>query len=103
MWSGLGASIAAAVRLSFDSHSVAAPEQAEFDSMNVDRIVRSAALFALVLELQRFEEAAITRILDRCVVQESEIQPLQRVEDVQRWLDDLRHRLDLAIARESRS
>jgi hypothetical protein len=57
-------------------------------------------LFALLLELQGRDEGTITRILDR-VIDQSHDDPGTSAESARRWLDDLRHRLDMALARES--
>jgi hypothetical protein len=98
LWSGIGAAIAGAVRLA-PSSSPASPSALSHDGLDLS--VRSAALFAMLLELQRFDESTITRVLDASVADESESRrSLTDANDVRRWLDDLRHRFDLALARE---
>ena len=67
--------------------------------------VRGAALFALLLELQGRDEAAITRILDD-VIGDAHDTPASEFDtpiDVQRSLDAMRHRLDIALAGEAAS
>ena len=73
----------------------------------IDDAVRAAALFALLLELQGRDEAAITRILDGALPDDAHQADaadatLGDPRVCADWLDDVRHRLDLALAREAR-
>ena len=60
----------------------------------------AAALFAVLLEIQGRGEEAITRILD--VVANDDIPEMSDPAAVSRWLDSVRHRFDLALAREAK-
>jgi hypothetical protein len=62
--------------------------------------VRAAALFGLLLELQGRDETAITRILDETLGGQ-EPPELETATAARGWLDDVRHRLDLALAGEA--
>lgn len=61
-WAGLGAVLATAVRGALRAHDVI-----EEGRPDVAEAVRAAALFALVLEGQGHEEAAITRMIDHAI------------------------------------
>ncbi len=97
VWSLIGAAVgavvqpAASTRDSSDSPAAASPR-------HHDETVRSAALFALLLELQGRDESTITRVLDRTIA-EPDVS-IVTADDAQRWLDDLRHRFDVALAQE---
>ena len=56
----------------------------------------AAALFAVLLELQGRDEATISRVLDRTFEGGGEVPAAQ----VRAFLDEIRHRLDLALAAE---
>ena len=56
----------------------------------------------MLLELQGRDESTITRVLDRAIDQDDSA-ALAGDDQAQRWLDDLRHRFDLALAREATS
>ena len=101
MWSVLGAAITAVVRATVSSGAAGAVENATDGSKRGDA-VRGAALFALLLELQGRAEAAITRILDNVIGDAADAQ-LETPEGVQRSLDAMRHRLDIALAGEAAS
>ncbi len=65
--------------------------------------LRAATLFALLLESQGRGESEITRILDVSIPDESpEDSPEPDTPQAARaWLDDVRHRFDLALAGEA--
>lgn len=90
MWSAIGAALAALVPSTGKNIT---PQPMATDA------VRAAALFAILLELQGRGEASITRILDQTLVDDATFE----LGNAREWLDQLRHRLDLAIARESLS
>jgi hypothetical protein len=98
VWSALGAAVAAVIRAT--KTVTKAPDTADepIPSGRGDA-VRAAALFALLLELQGREEAAITRILD-ATVGDDEPPEMETTAAARGWLDGLRHRLDLALAGE---
>ena len=95
-WTVLGAAVGAVIRASVPDRS---DDGGRPDEAGPDDAVRSAALFALLLELQGRGEAAITRILDQVVGDQDDI-ALGDEPAARRWLDGLRHRLDLALAAE---
>lgn len=97
MWSAIGAAIGAMAQPSGTAKS---SEGAGASSSDLGDAVRAAALFALLLELQGRNEASITRILDR-VIDDSHERAMSWIADVRIWLDDVRHRLDMALARET--
>ena len=70
------------------------------DSAGRGNALRAAALFALLLELQGRDEVAITRILDQAIA-EDDATDVDALDGARRWLDDVRHRLDLALAKEA--
>ncbi len=98
-WSALGAAVTAAVRAVAPRST---PEATAAGAGGRGDAVRSAALFALLLELQGHDETTITRILDR-VVEADDAGAIGDVAGARRWLDGLRHRLDLALAAEAAS
>ncbi len=100
LWSALGAGITAAVRATVSGSAADDAVNTAADAGRCDA-VRAAALFALLLELQCRDEAAITRILDE-VIGDADAR-LDTPDDVQRSLDAMRHRLDLALAGERAS
>lgn len=61
-----------------------------------DRL-RSAVLFATLLELQGRDETTISRVLDR-TANGAENGDVETIDAARRWLDDWRHRFDLALA-----
>ncbi|MHC4422453.1 MAG: DUF2868 domain-containing protein, partial [Planctomycetota bacterium] len=101
VWSVLGAAVAAVVRA---TTSVAKDQEPGDETLPSGRgdAVRAAALFALLLELQGRDEAAITRILDE-TVGEAEPPEIDTSAEARTWLDEIRHRLDLALAGEATS
>jgi hypothetical protein len=63
--------------------------------------VRAATLFAVLLELQGRSESAISAVLDEVFAESAP--PLAERTDLGPWLDEVRHRFDLALAGEGRS
>ena len=100
VWSALGAAIAAVAGGS-RPQSQQTPQEDEEDERAP--ALRAAALFALVLELQGRDEAQITRILERVIGDENDAVDDGEVATARRWLDGIRHRLDLALAAEEAS
>jgi hypothetical protein len=112
VWSGIGAAIAAVVR---PSNGTVEEVGATDAKANVGEAVRAAALFAVLLELQGQEERVITRVLDQVIVDEGDDQLIvggrsrsgerdvsdSDAEPVRRWLEEMRHRLDMALSREA--
>jgi hypothetical protein len=98
VWSLIGAAVSAVAQ---PSSSAAAAEN-EHAPRDTGDAIRSAALFAMLLELQGRDEPTITRVLDRAI-DNDDAAPLPDADEAQRWLDDLRHRFDLALAREATS
>jgi hypothetical protein len=99
VWTGLGAAVAAVIRASRTiKQASGSPEP--LPPSDCGDAVRAAALFALLLELQGRDEAAITRILDETVGDE-EPPEIETSAAARTWLDGLRHRLDLALGREA--
>ncbi len=96
LWAGLGAAVSAIVPKSGANQAVSAAGKTEHD---ITAAVRSAALFALVLELQGHDEATITRIMDRTVAQNEPV--IHGEETARQWLVSLHRRLDRALAMES--
>jgi hypothetical protein len=99
-WSVLGAGVAAAIR-AVTPAKAADPDTAPDDLSARGDAVRAAALFALLLELQSCDETTITRRLDGAVGDDD--LDATSPEAVRRWLDAVRHRLDLVVAEEARS
>ena len=64
--------------------------------------VRAAALFALLLELQGRDEATITRLLDRVIDDDDDLDAASAAQ-TRAWLDRMRHRLDMTVAAEAAS
>jgi hypothetical protein len=103
MWSGIGAGIAAVTAMyrkerggDEDHDETSLDESSPPDLTNA---VRAAALFALLLELQGRGETTITRVLDRSIPDDDMIP--SNGADARAWLDDVRHRFDLALAQEA--
>ena len=71
----------------------------------VDDAVRAAALFALLLGLQGRDEAEISRVLDRALPDADEPGTIGPGETgaCARWLGELRHRFECALAEEAGS
>jgi len=99
MWTAIGAAIATATK-AFKPADADTEEQPSTNSNQRSDAFRAAALFALLLELQGRDEVAITRILDRTLPEGADAD-VESEEDARRWLDNLRHRLDIALAKET--
>jgi hypothetical protein len=95
-WAGLGAAVSAALQPLMPER---AKEEGLLEKIDLTEAVNSAALFAVLLELQGRDEAAITQIMDR-VAAEDEPPIIADSGAARAWLDTLRHRLDLALATE---
>jgi hypothetical protein len=94
LWAGLGAAVAAAMGGALRPHGVSGEPRPD----SVDA-VKAAALFALVLEAQGHDEAAITRMVDAAIGDDDPV--LQAESDVAGWLDEVRLRYAEAEAREA--
>ncbi|MEE9129757.1 MAG: DUF2868 domain-containing protein [Phycisphaerales bacterium] len=99
MWTAIGAAVATATR-AVKSVDTEAADGETTDSAVRGNALRAAALFALLLELQGRDEVAITRILDQVIAEDAAID-VDALDAARRWLDDVRHRLDLALAKEA--
>lgn len=97
LWPAVGAAIAGLIQQETSNRGkdVSAP-----NSMEYGDAVRAAALFCLLLEFQGREEIEITRLLDRTLDPKVETM-LDSIEAVRRWLDELRHRYNVALAEET--
>lgn len=94
LWAGLGAAIAAAMRISLRGRG----EESLSPQADRGAAVRAAALFAILLESQGRGEAAITRLLDAAIGEE---QPeLAADAEIAAWLDRVHRRYREAAARE---
>ena len=98
IWSGLGAAIAAVMQPT--GTKAQAEVNGERSSGGIDAAMRSAALFAMLLEMQGYQERTITRVLD-AVVTDNDNANID-ASRARLWLNDLRHRFDLALAKEAR-
>ena len=101
MWSVLGAAITAVVRATVSGGAAGDAAKTTGSAVRGDA-VRGAALFALLLELQGRDEAVISRILDEVIGDDPDA-GFDTPDDVQRSLDAMRHRLDIALAGEGTS
>lgn len=90
MWAGLGAALPMLVK---SKESEPSPE--ESTKADFANAVSSAALFAILLELQGRDEIQITRIIDK-VAGDDEPPVIVNGDAARQWLDTLRHRFDLA-------
>lgn len=91
-WAGLGAAVSAVLQpLIPHRENAADPER-----IDLTEAVNSAALFAIVLELQGHDEAAITQVIDQVAV-ENEPPMIADLVAARTWLDTLRQRLNLAL------
>lgn len=92
-WAGLGAALSAVLQpLIPNRESAGISAQAD-----LTEAVNSAALFAMVLELQGHDEATITRVIDQVAI-ENEPPMITDSVAARIWLNTLRQRLDLALA-----
>ena len=99
IWSGIGAAIAGVIQPAGGAKPQAIDGRGTQPG-SLDAAVRSAALFAMLLEMQGYEERIITRVLDAVVIDGDDT--MIDASQARRWLDDLRHRFDLALAKEAR-
>jgi len=103
LWSGIGAAVAGIANL-YRSHDDEQQVNSEVSAQaSRAQAIRAAALFALLLELQGRGESTITRVMDEAIGEEIEDSELAGIGAPRRWLDDVRHRFDLAIVQESAS
>jgi hypothetical protein len=96
MWSGLGALITTVIT----PRRSAAAEPSSGDESDLTEAVRSAALFAMLLELQGRGEGAISSVLERAITPDLAAATIRDAADARAWLDQLRHEFDLALAGE---
>lgn len=96
-WAAIGAALGLVIqpKPGSDGSANAAPD-------DLGDAVRAAALFALLLELQGWDETTITSILEDTVDDDGST-PLADASAVASWLNHLRHRFDLAVSRETGS
>lgn len=94
LWAGLGAALAAAMGGALRPRGVS--DEPRPDSTDA---VRAAALFALVLDAQGHDEAAITRLIDAAIGDEEPA--LRTAAEVAAWLDRVRQRYAEAAAGEA--
>ena len=99
MWTAIGAAIATVTK-AFMPADTATNEQTPTNSNKRSDALRTAALFALLLEVQGRDEVAITRILDRTLPEDGDL-TVDSVDTARVWLDDLRHRFDIALTKET--
>ena len=102
LWSAIGAAVAAAVQPGGGGAKIAG----ESEPGDWSDAVRAATLFALLLELQGRDETTISRVLEGAIEEDDALgdgeRPEGRARACAEWLDDVRHRFDLALAREAR-
>ncbi|MEX0654262.1 MAG: DUF2868 domain-containing protein [Phycisphaeraceae bacterium] len=104
-WTAIGAAIAAAAQPR-GGHTVSDVPQDADEALHSDdytEAVDAAALFAMLLQLQGLGEATISRVLDRVLTDVDDTRRLTDADAVRRWLDELRHRFDVAFAEEVRA
>ena len=99
VWSAIGAAVAAVAGASGAKSS--GPRDGSAMTGRSDA-VRAAALFALLLELQGRDEATITRLLDRVIDDDDDLDAASAAQ-TRAWLDRMRHRLDMTVAAEAAS
>lgn len=101
MWSLFGAAMtaaglgAASARGSRHEQPAIEPDDDAADA------IRAAVLFALILELQGRSEASISRILELTLASLPDLDA-HNLESLAGWLDEVRHRYDLALIEEQR-
>lgn len=92
VWSVIGAAVGAFLPRRDET------EQPREDETTFDDAVRSAAVLALLLELQGRSETVITRVLEKSLPEERP--PFEDMDIVRAWLAELRHRFDVALSEE---
>jgi hypothetical protein len=95
-WAISGASIAGILQLARGGGDGGANDDEPADRADA---VRAAALLAMLLELQGRDEVTITRVLDGAIADDEPAD--DPADDPAPWLDELRHRFDVALAREA--
>jgi hypothetical protein len=98
MWSGIGAAITGVVRTTMRDRSSEARTGEDIEG-DWAWAIRAATLFAVLLELQGRDEAEISRVLDATLPDDDEL-IASSTAHVRRWLDDVRHRFDVALTAE---
>ncbi len=101
MWSAIGAAIAAVAQPGPRPRNDDKPSKNSGDKTPGAGAVRSAALFTLLLELQGRDEPTISRLLDKTLPDDDA--QIIAAANCSAWLDEIRHRLDLALASEAAS
>jgi len=94
MWSAIGAAFGALMQSYRTQFTDETPGAA---SPQFDETVQSAALFAMLLELQGRSETAITQVLDRAIPDEHEPAQLHTSEAVRAWLNTVKQRFETAV------
>jgi len=105
IWTAIGAVIAASSSAWLHPAGSTARSDAEQGSRSRADAVRAAALAAMLLELQGRGEGLISEVLER-TLDGMTIDALEQdssIASVQTWLDDVRHRFDLALVEVSDS
>jgi hypothetical protein len=95
LWALIGAAVSAVVQ---PSPVEAACARKPLNAVH-DQKVRSAALFAMLLELQGQNESTITRVLDRAIPVDE--RPIDSAEEAQQWLRECAHQFGMALSREA--
>ncbi|MCH8823481.1 MAG: DUF2868 domain-containing protein [Planctomycetes bacterium] len=99
LWSGIGAAIATATA-AFRKPAAELSGDESAKNVQLTESVQAATLFALLLELQGRDETAITQVLEQVLDCDESVE-CDNAQSTERWLDDVRHRFDLALAKES--
>lgn len=97
LWSGLGAAVAGAMS-SLGRSGGAEATACDDHGASRGSAVRAAALYAMTLESQGRPESRISQVLERAIPADEP--ELEDVDSIRRWLDDVRHRFDLALVSE---
>ncbi|MBK8906438.1 MAG: DUF2868 domain-containing protein [Rhodospirillales bacterium] len=101
-WAGIGAAAMALLRSGGGGDDAGRGGADAGAGTAIGEAVSAAALFALVLELQGRDEAEISRVLDRVLVEENP-PPMADAEAAAAWLNTLAARFDAVVAGEIRS
>ncbi len=101
MWSGVGAAVGAAFgfKLTGKDDTELSEDEVQDLAGEISAALRSAVVFALLLELQGRGEAVITRVLDG-VIDPEETQTWANSQEVQTWLGHVSTRFNDVLARE---
>lgn len=106
IWTGLGAAIGGAASLGSVGKNADNSSLQDADAAcGFADAIRAATLFTILLEAQGRGEAAITRILDASIPDEPDADTPEpdTPRAAREWLNDVRHRFDLALALEAGS